>query len=67
MTKWIVVFSILFAGHLPAFRTALMTEGYLQFMDYMSIFAGWAVGMLVLELWIQHEFREELKKKPTSY
>lgn len=65
--KWIVTFSILFAGHIPAFRTALFTEGYLHFMDYMSIFAGWFVGMLVLELWNQHEFREGLKKKPTSY
>ena len=59
--KWFVVFSILFAGHIPAFRTALLTEDCLQFVDYVSIFAGWSVGMLVLELWIQHEFREKLK------
>ena len=61
--KWFVVFSILFAGHIPAFRTALLTEDYLKFMDYMSIFAGWAFGMLVLELWIQHDFRKELERK----
>lgn len=60
--KWFVVFSILFAGHVPAFRTALLTESYLQFVDYMSMFAGWSIGMLVLELWIQHEFREKLKR-----
>ena len=61
--KWFVVFSILLAGHIPAFRTALMSDSYLQFMDYMSIFAGWAFGMLVLELWIQHDFRKELERK----
>lgn len=61
--KWFVVFFILFAGHIPAFRTALLTEGYLQFVDYMSIFAGWSFGMLVLELWNQHEFRKELQRR----
>ena len=65
--KCFVVFSILFAGHIPAFRTALMTEEYLHLIDYLSIFAGWSFSMLVLELWNQHEFREELKKKLTSY
>lgn len=63
MIKYFVTLSIMFVGHIPAFRTALMTEGYLQFMDYMSIFAGWSVGMLVLELWNQHEFRKELERK----
>lgn len=61
--KWFVVFSILFAGFIPAFRTALLTEGYLQFVDYMSIFAGWSFGMLVLELWIQHDFRKEMEER----
>lgn len=67
MIKYFVTLSIMFVGHIPAFRTAFFTDSYLQFVDYMSILAGWAVGMLVFELWIQHEFREELKKKLTSY
>ena len=61
--KWFVVFGILFVGHIPAFRTALLTEEYLHFMDYMSIYTGWAFSMLILELWNQHEFRKELETK----
>ena len=61
--KWFVVFSILFAGHIPAFRTALLTENYLCLVDYISIFAGWSFSMLVLELWNQHEFRKELERR----
>lgn len=61
--KWFVVFSILFAGHIPAFRTALMTEEYLHLIDYLSIFAGWSFSMLVLELWNQHDFRKEIERK----
>lgn len=64
--KWFLFFFCLFVGHLPALRTALFTEDYLHFMDYMSMFAGWAFSMLALELWNQHEFRKELKRK-TKY
>lgn len=61
--KWFTVFFILFVGHIPAFRTALLTEEYLRLVDYMSIFAGWSFSMLVLELWNQYEFRKELEAK----
>lgn len=61
--KWFVTLSIMFVGHIPAFRTALFTNSYLQFVDYMSILAGWSIGMLVLELWIQHDFRKEMEKR----
>lgn len=61
--KWFVVFSILFAGHIPAFKTALLTENYLSLVDYVSIFAGWSFSMLILELWNQHDFRKELERR----
>lgn len=60
--KWFLCFFCLFVGHLPAFHTALCTEDYLHFIDYVSIFAGWALGMIFLELCINHDFREELEK-----
>ena len=61
--KWFTVFFILFAGHIPAFRTALLTDSYLSLVDYVSIFAGWSFSMLILELWNQHEFRKELERR----
>ena len=65
--KWFLCFFCLFVGHLPAFHTALTEEGYLHFVDYLSIFAGWAFGMLFLELCINHDFRKELERKTKVY
>lgn len=64
--KWFVIFSVMLAGHIPALSTALFTEDYLHFMDYMSIFAGWSFGMLILELWNQHELKKEFETKIKS-
>lgn len=49
-----LAFMILFLGFLPAFGTAMLSEGYLTLIDYCSAFSGFLLSCLVLELKYEH-------------
>lgn len=48
---------IVIAGCIPAFHTAITTDSYLTFYDYMSGMAGMALGLAYLELWEKKQRR----------
>lgn len=45
---------VLFVGFLPAYSTAMTTDGYLTFIDYVSVFLGFFIGGLLMELRYEH-------------
>lgn len=47
----VVSILIIIAGCIPAFHTAVTTDSYLTFYDYMSAMAGMALGLAYLESW----------------
>lgn len=42
---------IVIAGCIPALHTAVTTDSYLTFCDYMAGMLGMALGLAYLELW----------------
>lgn len=49
-----IAFMVLFLGFLPAFGTAMLSEGCLTFLDYCSAFGGFFLACLLLELKYEH-------------
>lgn len=41
---------ILFIGFLPAYSTAMTTDGYLTLIDYACAFGGFLFGCMIWEL-----------------
>lgn len=49
-----LAFLILFIGFIPSFATAVQSEGYLTFIDYVSVVMGFCVGGFLMELRYEH-------------
>ena len=58
--KWIVVFSIIFVGNLPATITAATTDGFLTLFDLSALFLGWMIAFTVLDCWNDREIKTRI-------
>ena len=45
---------VLAVGFIPAYSTAITSDGYLTFIDYASVVMGFCVGGLLMELRYEH-------------